>query len=172
MQHLNFEVKARTGSSDEIRAWLIANGAESRGTDWQTDTYFHLPPSNGRLKLREGNIENSLIHYHRADDAQARVSDVALSPVFDPLALKNILSRALGVLVEVRKRREIYFINNVKFHLDELDRLGQFVEIEAIATSPEMSVAHLQEQCLRYVEIFDIQPENIMAESYSDMLMH
>lgn len=171
MQHLNFEVKARTNRHAAIRAWLLANGAESHGTDWQTDTYFHLLPGAGRLKLRQGNIENNLIHYHRANDAQARMSDVALSPVTDAASLKNILERALGVLVEVHKRREIYFIQNVKFHLDELEGLGHFVEIEAIATSPAVSLQHLQAQCAHYMTVFEIESRDILAESYSDMLM-
>lgn len=171
MQHLNFEVKARTNRHAAIRAWLLANGAESHGTDWQTDTYFHLPPGAGRLKLRQGNIENNLIHYHRANDAQARMSDVALSPVTDATSLKNILERALGILVEVHKRREIYFIQNVKFHLDELEGLGHFVEIEAIATSSAVSFQHLQAQCAHYMTAFEIESRDILAESYSDMLM-
>jgi predicted adenylyl cyclase CyaB len=171
MQHLNFEVKARTSRQADIRVWLLANGAELRGTDFQTDTYFHLPLGAGRLKLRQGNIENSLIHYRRSDDAEARVSDVALSPVADAASLKNILERALGVLVEVKKRREIYFIENVKFHLDDLEGLGQFVEIEAIATSPDIPVEHLQAQCARYMAALKIQPEDILAESYSDLIL-
>lgn len=171
MQHINFEVKARTTKQAAIRIWLLANGAEPRGTDWQTDTYFHLPSGAGRLKLRQGNIENSLIHYRRSDDAQARVSDVALMSVPDAVSLKNILERALGVLVEVRKQREIFFIENVKFHLDELEGFGYFVEIEAIATSPDISTEHLQTQCTYYMEAFNIEPQDIVAESYSDMLM-
>ena len=171
MQHLNFEVKARTSRQTEIRAWLLANGAELHGTDFQTDTYFHLPTGAGRLKLREGNIENNLIHYRRSDDAEARVSDVALTQVADAASLKNILARALGVLVEVRKRREIYFIENVKFHLDDLENLGQFIEIEAIAMTPDISLEILQSQCARYMAMLSIQPDDILAESYSDMFL-
>ncbi len=61
MQHLNIEIKARTTRQAEIRSMLKNNNAEFKGTDHQIDTYFHVP--NGRLKLREGNIENHLIHY-------------------------------------------------------------------------------------------------------------
>ncbi len=171
MEHINFEVKARTGHQDAIREWLLANGAFSRGADWQTDTYFNIPEGHGRLKLREGNIENSLIHYRRPDNPEARVSDVALSPVADTASLKRVLARALGVKTEVRKLREIYFIENVKFHLDNLENFGQFVEIEAIATSAHTPAEDLKEQCARYMEIFGIQPGDILAESYSDMVM-
>ncbi|HPJ79511.1 MAG TPA: hypothetical protein PK489_12035, partial [Prolixibacteraceae bacterium] len=61
----NIEIKARTGRGEAIRKILLEAGAEFRGTDHQKDTYFRV--SSGRLKLREGNIENQLIHYRRAD---------------------------------------------------------------------------------------------------------
>ncbi|HNE27684.1 MAG TPA: class IV adenylate cyclase [Saprospiraceae bacterium] len=169
MQHLNIELKARTTRQTEIRAWLEAQGADFRGADFQTDTYFHVP--NGRLKLRTGNVENNLIHYRRADQPEARASEVALAPVADGPALKNALARALGILVEVHKRREIYFMDNVKIHLDELDGLGRFVEIEAIAQKPEHTREWLLEQCRQYAALFRIQPDDILAESYSDLLL-
>ncbi|MCB0526989.1 MAG: class IV adenylate cyclase [Saprospiraceae bacterium] len=170
MQHINVEIKARTERQDEIRNWLLANGAELRGTDMQTDTYFQLPPGQGRLKLREGNIECNLIHYQRLDDPQARVSDVALAPVADAPALKNLLLRALGEKVTVRKRREIYFMDNVKIHLDELEGLGRFVEIEAIGLRPELGAEQLRAQCDHYIDIFGIKPQDMLAESYSDLI--
>lgn len=171
MEHLNFEVKARTTRQAEIRRWLTAQSADFRGVDEQTDTYFLLPAGRGRLKLRRGNIENNLIHYHRSDAPQARISEVALAPVTDAEALLNCLTRALGILVEVRKRREIYFIGNVKIHLDELDALGQFVEIEAIAPGPGFPVEKLKEQCAYFSDAFGIRPDDILAESYSDLLL-
>lgn len=171
MEHINFEVKARTRRQDAIREWLLANGASLRGTDWQTDTYFNIPEGQGRLKLREGNIENNLIHYRRADNPEARVSDVALSPVADTDSLKRVLERALGIKTEVRKQREIYFIANVKFHLDDLENFGQFVEIEAVANNFDTREEDLKEQCSRYMEIFGIQPGDVLADSYSDMVM-
>lgn len=169
MEHLNIELKARTDRQAQIRAWLIGQDADFRGTDFQTDTYFKVP--NGRLKLRSGNVENNLIHYQRSDQPEARASEVALAPVADGPALKNALARALGILVEVRKKREIYFMDNVKIHLDELDGLGHFVEIEAIAQKPEHSRAYLLEQCQHYSAVFQITPADIQAESYSDMLL-
>lgn len=169
MQHLNIELKARTSRQADIRSWLQENDADFRGTDIQTDTYFIVP--NGRLKLRQGNIENNLIHYLRNDDPEARASVVSLAPVADAAALKNCLSRAMGILVEVVKRREIYFVDNVKIHLDELDNFGQFVEIEAIAPRADFPEAKLRAQCAFFIKTFGIQPEDVLAESYSDLLL-
>lgn len=171
MQHLNIELKARTSRQAEIRTWLHTQGADFRGVDEQTDTYFQLPAGKGRLKLRRGNIENNLIHYQRSDDARARASEVTLAPVTDAGALADCLTRALGVFVEVRKRREIFFLENVKIHLDQLDGLGTFVEIEAIAPAPDFPVEKLREQCAYFSAAFGIQAEDILAESYSDLLL-
>ncbi len=169
MEHINVELKARTTRSAAIRAWLLEHGADSHGTDFQTDTYFRVP--TGRLKLRQGTIENNLIHYERSDDAQARQSAVSLAPVADGPALKHCLSKALGVLVEVVKTREIYFVENVKIHLDTLDGLGEFVEIEAIAPEPGFPKEKLHQQCVYFSATFGIQPADMVAESYSDLLL-
>jgi predicted adenylyl cyclase CyaB len=125
MSFINIEIKARTTQTAAIRQFLLSNKAVYKGTDIQTDTYFHIP--NGRLKLRQGNIENNLIWYQRTNQAAAKQSDFLLTPVADPDSLKQVLTNALGTKVTVIKKREIYFINNVKFHLDELDQLGSFV---------------------------------------------
>jgi predicted adenylyl cyclase CyaB len=73
--------------------------------------------------------------------------------------------------VEVVKRREIYFVDNVKIHLDELEGLGQFVEIEAIAPRPDFLEEELHAQCAFFIKTFGIQPEDLLAESYSDLLL-
>ena len=85
--------------------------------------------------------------------------------------LKLVLEKACGILVEVVKQREIYFIDNVKFHLDNVPGLGSFVEIEAIDTTGEISKETLLEQCEDYMEKLSIQKEDLVSLSYSDMLL-
>src|ERR1700749_788478 len=115
MPYLNVEIKAHCNNPDYIRDYLRNYPASFKGTDLQTDTYFNSP--NGRLKLREGNIENNLIWYQRTNQAAAKQSDFLLTPVRDAGTLKQVLTHALGIKVTVVKKREIYFIDNVKFHL-------------------------------------------------------
>ena len=91
---LNIEIKARTSRSDEIRQILRDHEALEKGTDHQTDTYFHTP--NGRLKLRQGNIEKSLIYYSRPDQAGPKASEVNLYRSQDTEALKAVLNRFSG----------------------------------------------------------------------------
>ncbi len=169
MSFINIEIKARTKQSEAIRAYLLSNGAESRGVDKQTDTYFIV--NQGRLKLREGNIENNLIFYQRADQAGPKQSNFSLLPAEDPATLKSMLTQALGIKVVVAKRREIYFINNVKFHLDSLEGLGEFVEIEASNRYASVSVEELRQQCDFYMQAFAIRPDDLITQSYSDMLL-
>src|SRR3989339_2205697 len=126
MTQLNIEIKARSNKQDLIREILKAHRAEFKGVDHQIDTYFKV--NSGRLKLREGNIENSLIHYDREDKEGPKQSNVTFYNSADGDSLKEILSKALGILVVVDKSREIYFIDNVKFHIDVVENLGIFVE--------------------------------------------
>ena len=67
MSFLNVEIKAKCSDPDFVRTYLNNAGADFKGTDLQIDTYFNVP--EGRLKIREGNIENSLIYYQREDNA-------------------------------------------------------------------------------------------------------
>ena len=149
---LNVEIKAKTTKTDNIRETLRQHNALEKGTDHQTDTYFTC--SNGRLKLRQGNIEYSLIHYTRENQAGPKASHVHLyRPKPDP-DLKAVLVAAYGIWKEVVKAREIFFIDNVKFHLDTVEKLGTFVEIEAIDTDGSIGEAKLLEQCQHYMKLF------------------
>jgi predicted adenylyl cyclase CyaB len=137
--------------------------------DEQTDTYFTV--SHGRLKLREGNIENNLIFYERLDMPGPKSSHFQLVKVDDAKGLKEVLSRSMGVKVVVKKRREIYYIRNVKFHIDEVPGLGSFVEIEAGNILADLSQAQLKEQCDFYLKEFGIKEEDLVEVSYSDMVL-
>ena len=169
MAFINIEIKARTARAATIRQYLHDNHAEYKGTDHQTDTYFKV--TNGRLKLREGDIENNLIYYSRAETAGTRQSDVDMLEAANPPALKAVLSKAMGILAIVTKRREIYYIGNVKFHLDTLEGLGEFVEIEASDKNDDIPVEKLQAQCEYYMGAFGVRPEDLIQKSYSDMVM-
>jgi len=170
MPHINIEIKARTAERERIRDILKSKNADFIGTDHQVDTYFKV--GSGRLKLREGNIENHLIYYEREDIRGPKKSSVTLYKNNAGSNLKEILIKSLGVLAVIDKRREIYFIENVKFHLDNVSRLGTFVEIEAIDKTGTIGNEKLLEQCNFYLNLFRIPEEDLMAVSYCDLLMH
>jgi len=169
MPHLNIEIKARCTNQEKIRKILNSGNADFKGIDHQIDTYFRT--NQGRLKLREGNIENHLIYYDREDKEGPKQSAVVLFDYDPNSSLKEILIRSLGILVTVDKQREIYFIDNVKFHLDNVEGLGTFVEIEAIDKNGTIGKDKLLEQCQFYLNLFEISREDLISHSYSDLLL-
>lgn len=168
MSHINIEIKAKCPDPEAIRKILKSRGADFKGRDHQIDTYFKV--SSGRLKLREGRIENCLIYYQREDKLGPKKADVILYPTKSEAVLKKILIESLGVLCVVDKKREIYFIENVKFHIDKVKGLGSFVEIEAIDREGTLGKKKLLEQCKYYLDLLKIQKKNLVSGSYSDLL--
>ncbi|MCL5239353.1 MAG: class IV adenylate cyclase [Candidatus Marsarchaeota archaeon] len=168
MGHINIEIKARCSDHERIRSILQSKNAEFKGLDHQIDTYFKV--NSGRLKLREGNIENHLIFYDRVDQEGPKQSNVTLFKTELNSEIKSILTKALGVLYVVDKAREVYFIDNVKFHLDTVKDLGTFMEIEAIDTGG-IPKEKLTEQCKNYMQLFEIKDSDLLSVSYSDLLL-
>ena len=167
--HINYEFKARYTDLEILESKLKQHNPVFIGTDHQVDTYFNVP--TGRLKLREGNIENSLIHYTRTDAATAKQSDIILYQHQRDKNLKDLLSKALGIKIVVDKTRKIYFIDNVKFLFDEVNELGSFVEVEAIDKDGSIGIEKLKQQCDHYIDLFSITEDQFIAESYSDLLV-
>ncbi len=169
MPILNYEFKARTTELEKLEKKLLELNPKFIGEDTQTDTYFNV--AKGRLKLREGNIENSLIYYERENTADAKQSDILLHQHTPDKTLKDILIKVHGIKVIVEKKRRIYFIDNVKFHFDTIEELGTFIEVEAIDNNGTLGIEKLKEQADKYAEFFNIQPASFIALSYSDILM-
>jgi adenylate cyclase class 2 len=167
--HINFEFKAACNEPEKLEQILLNKNPVFAGTDHQVDTYFNV--SSGRLKLREGNIENALIHYERKNEAGAKLSDVSLYHHNPDASLKEVLTRALGIKVVVDKKRKIYFIENVKFHFDRVEGLGTFVEVEAIDVDGSIGLNILKDQCNVYAQLLGINSEDYISLSYSDLLL-
>ncbi|MDO8590781.1 MAG: class IV adenylate cyclase [bacterium] len=168
MSHLNVEIKAKCLDHNKVRRVLKSQGADFRGTDHQVDTYFKV--NSGRLKLREGNIENFLIYYDRENKEGPKESKIILFKNNPDSTLKDILINANGILTVVDKKREIYFIKNVKFHIDIVESLGSFIEIEAIDKDGSLGKDKLYVQCQEYMKLLGISESDLISGSYSDLL--
>jgi len=168
MKIRNYEFKACVDDLPEYEKKLLTVDPEFRGTDHQADTYFNV--KHGRLKLREGNIENALINYDRDDIPGSKKSDVILYRHTPDDALKDILVRQFGIKIIVSKIRKIYFKGNVKFHFDTVEGLGSFIEVEAIDERDEFTIEQLKEQCDYYLRFFGVTKDQLVDRSYSDML--
>jgi adenylate cyclase class IV len=127
----NIEIKARI---DSVEALLPRARAAAGGEPVlieQDDSFFAAP--HGRLKLRrfaDGAAE--LIHYHRPDTGEAKASDYVRVPVPDPDALTEALARACGLLGRVRKQRWLLLAGATRIHLDRVEGLGDFMELEVV----------------------------------------
>jgi predicted adenylyl cyclase CyaB len=165
----NFEFKARAEDLNKLEQKLLGLNPVFKGEDHQIDTYFNVPC--GRLKLREGNIENALIYYERPDTADAKQSLIILYKHQPDTSLKEILVKVNGIKVVVDKRRKIYFIGNVKFHFDIVSELGTFVEVEVIDETGQISAEELQKQCNRYFSFLNLNTDDYISKSYSDLIL-
>ncbi len=161
------ELKARYEDLGKARALL--HGAENLGTFRQTDTYFAL--GDRRLKLRAiaGRPDGQLVYYERPDEGGVRESRVLLAHLEDASTVLEILRRSFPVLAEVRKTREVYLLQGVQIHLDDVKGLGRFIEFEKVLPS-EAARPEDREQLEALRRYFQISEEDLMASSYSDLL--
>lgn len=165
----NIEFKARDPQPARTLELALALGADDRGEIAQTDTYFSR--ARGRLKLREqqpGDAE--LIQYRRADAPGARESEYRRVATADAPALRDALDAALGTLVVVEKRRRLLLRENVRIHLDEVEGLGSFLELEAV-TGPAADLAAERDKLERLRAELEIRDDALVPLGYSDLLL-
>ncbi len=165
----NIELKASDPDPERSLAVVLGLGARDRGLLRQRDTYFRV--ASGRLKLREEDPGGAmLIQYDRVDADEARESRYRLIPVDDPKTLCAALEASLGLLAVVEKERHLLLWQNVRIHLDRVKDLGDFVELEGVAT-PDSDLAQELESVTRLTEALEIAPERILRNSYSDQVV-
>jgi len=172
----NLEIKARF--EDLERAARIAKdaGGTFSGTLTQIDTYFHAP--RGRLKLRENDIalangerrvQAELIPYIRPSETGTRTSEYHVVPVADPASCLAGLSAVLGVRVIVRKKRDLWMVGATRVHLDEVEDLGTFIELETVMTTQGDEEGRREHDHL--ARLLGISKEAAIAGSYSELLL-
>src|ERR687897_1156072 len=169
----NVELKARDPDPARSLERALALGAEDRGEIRQRDTYFAR--ARGRVKLRELETRGSpswdeLIEYSRADSADARTSTYQRVPVADAAPLREALEAAYGTLVTVTKRRRLLLWQGVRIHLDEVEGLGSYLELEAVA-DPDSDLSGEREKVERLRAELGIEDANLVGASYSDLLL-
>jgi adenylate cyclase class IV len=127
----NIEIKARVANPEALERAVATLGANGPEILVQEDTFFATP--RGRLKLRLlAPDRGELILYSRAEGSDPRPSDYTLAPTADPGALLRILAATLTVLGVVRKTRRLYLAGQTRIHLDEVEGLGSFMELEVV----------------------------------------
>lgn len=164
----NVEVKARIASIGALlpRARALADGPAQRLL--QDDTFFAC--ARGRLKLRHfGDGSGELIHYERADVDGPKLSDYVRAPTADPVALREALARAHGVIGRVRKTRWLLTCGATRIHLDDVEGLGEFVELEVVLRDDQTEVegAAIAHGLLARL---GVEPSQLVSGAYLDLL--
>ena len=164
----NVELKATDSEPERSLAICRTLDAEDRGVIEQRDTHFVV--AHGGLKLREESPGRPhLIQFERADEPQERLSSYRVVEVEDGATCRAALSAALGVRCVVVKRRRLFLWQTVRIHLDSVDGLGSFIELEAVA-SPESDLTREHALVVELREALGIADERLCASGYAELL--
>jgi len=145
----NVEIKARVDDPDSLRARVEAMADSPVEVLDQRDVFFHAP--EGRLKLRSfPDGRGELIAYRRPDATGPALSDYRIHRTEAPESLEGFLAELFGTRGEVRKRRLLYRIGQTRVHLDEVEGLGDFIELEVVLSDDQTADngAQIAEQIL------------------------
>jgi predicted adenylyl cyclase CyaB len=165
----NLEIKARCRDLDAARAVARRIATSELGLDHQVDTYFVT--RRGRLKLRESSLSGGqLVPYLRPDRAGPKRADYRVVPVEDAEGLKALLTAILGVHRVVRKEREIYLWENVRIHLDRVEGLGCFLELEAVFDGSAAAEALQRPRVDYLMKELGIERDDLLDTSYEALL--
>ena len=135
----NIEIKARIDSVEALLPLAQALADDPPQVIEQDDTFFAC--TRGRLKLRDfGDGHGELIHYQRADSEGPTLSDYVRAETEDPAALREALARAQGEIGRVRKTRWLLLAGQARIHLDRVECLGDFVELEVVLRDGQSEV--------------------------------
>ena len=164
----NIEIKARVNDWGRLRS--IAGTLSDRPVEIidQLDTFFTCP--RGRLKLRYlSPTRGELIVYEREDVTGSKASRYLITATPEPDQLREVLTRALGVIGTVRKRRYLYLAGQTRIHLDEVDGLGTFLELEVVML-PNQPTAEGEQIAADLMKKLGVKPRDLIAGAYVDML--
>ncbi|WKB51338.1 class IV adenylate cyclase [Eleftheria terrae] len=164
----NVEIKARVADLAALEQRVRPLADQGPVQLQQDDTFFRNEA--GRLKLREfADGQGELIFYRRADQAGPKCSHYEITRSAEPARLREVLAQALGVTGRVRKRRTLYLIGRTRVHLDEVEGLGSFLELEVVLADGEAEADG--EACARdLLAALGIPPAALLAGAYVDLL--
>ena len=165
----NLEIKTRYDDLDMARQLALSLGAKDGGVSQDADTYFRV--QQGRLKLRrvEGGSHGTLIHYNRPDRVESCYSEYRLATVGEARETEALLDAALGRLVRVIKIRHVLLYSATRIHLDQVERLGRFVELETVLRGQSEEEAQAEHELVK--RVLGLDQRDPVAVSYSDLLL-
>jgi adenylate cyclase len=164
----NVEIKARVADRAAVESRAAALADRGPFDLAQDDTFFAC--ANGRLKLRElASDRGELIHYERPDLGGPKLSNYVIAKTSEPAALREALSRAWGVGGRVCKQRRLYLLGRTRIHLDRVEGLGDFLELEVVL-EPSQSVAEGEAEARRIMAALGVTAGDLVSDAYVDLL--
>ncbi|MFC1785747.1 class IV adenylate cyclase [Candidatus Neomarinimicrobiota bacterium] len=163
----NVEIKARITDYDKVKR-LVENLCHNPiYTEQQEDTFFNS--SKGRLKLRESDGESAIIYYDRPNSYEPKQSDIAISLTENPDSLKSVLSKSNGIRGIIKKKRILYKYGQTRIHLDDVEGLGNFIELEVVL-EPNQTSKDGKTIAYNLMNKFDIQKTDLIDIAYIDII--
>ncbi len=164
----NVEIKARLRDIDDARRRAAAIADQGPVEMVQDDTFFQC--ETGRLKLRAFSREQGeLIFYRRADEGGPRESFYVRAPTTSPDALRDALAHAYGEAGRVRKHRTLFLVGRTRIHLDRVDGLGHFLELEVVLEDDESVHAGVDEARALMARL-ELDPSQLVEGAYVNLL--
>lgn len=131
---------------------------------------FFFPCESGRLKLRIfTSSKGGLIYYRRANEAGPRTSYYSINRTNEPNILKEILAEAFGVRAVEKKKRLLYYSGRTRRHIDSVETLGEFVELEAVLEESEEE-SKGKRDVDKLIEYLGIAENDLVKEAYVDLI--
>ncbi len=163
----NIEIKARIEDADEFTARVEELADEGPFEMEQDDTFFRC--GHGRLKLRAfSETSGELIFYRRTDQPGPKESSYLITPATDPAGLREVLTLAYGQTGRIVKHRTLFLIGRTRVHIDRVEGLGNFMELEVVLDLNESSEAGVNEAAL-LMERLHIEEAALLEGAYIDM---
>ena len=163
----NIEIKAKLRDYKKVQKLVEELCPDPVQTEQQEDTFFIT--SKRRLKLRESDGNSALIYYDRKDSLEPSQSDIAISSTDSPDTLKSVLSKSLGIRGIVKKNRTLYKYGQTRIHLDDVEGLGKFIELEVVLRS-DQTAKDGEAIANKLMDKFNIHKTDLIDVAYMDLI--
>ena len=163
----NIEIKARINDYEKVKGLIEGLCPLQIQTEQQEDTFFNSP--KGRLKLRVSDGKSEIIYYDRPNSFQPKQSDIAISFIDNPDTIKSVLEKSNGIRGIVKKKRILYKYAQTRIHLDDVEGLGKFIELEVVLRE-DQTAEDGELIANEMMDKFGIQKTDLIDVAYIDLI--
>lgn len=162
----NIELKLKVENFSSILLLIKENNITFQKMIPQRDIYYKC--SSGLLKLRIFDGKGELIYYVRNENTSDRISYYEILNV-NPVEAEKFFSYLFEIETEVVKKRNLYIHKNTRIHLDEVEKLGNFIELETVVNE---GVEAGKKEFAEVVKLLELDPSDQIKSSYRNLLLN